>query len=338
MAFLGAIVVFLHLLYGEIILRTRDNHRLPGYTEKYLGRPWKPLVSIIEILGSFGALLVYIILGGQFLFLVFQSFFGGSYPLYVFLFWFIFSFVIFRGLKLIGPLELLLDGLLIAVLLSVVFIGLPSFNLGNLTPVSWADFFLPYGIFLFAISGAIAIPEMKDELGSNRRLLRSAIIMGTLLSVGISALFGGVIAGITGGDTTVDALGGLQKVLGGGIVKFVAFFGFLSIATSFSVLGVYLKDVFALDFNINKGTAGLLVVLIPVVAFGLGLQSFVKIIGFLGSVTVALSSIAIIFIFIAAKKKGDLEPEYQIAPRRLLLIGLVILFAIGFIHQLIFNL
>ena len=34
---LGGITILFELLYGEVILRTREKHRLPGYAEKYLG-------------------------------------------------------------------------------------------------------------------------------------------------------------------------------------------------------------------------------------------------------------------------------------------------------------
>ena len=68
---LGALVLFLHLCLGEVVLRTKEKHRLVGYTEKYLGKKAKILVTISVIIGTVGALLVYIILGGDFLKIIF---------------------------------------------------------------------------------------------------------------------------------------------------------------------------------------------------------------------------------------------------------------------------
>jgi len=35
---LGVAVIVLHLLYGEVLLRTKEKHRIIGFTEKYLGK------------------------------------------------------------------------------------------------------------------------------------------------------------------------------------------------------------------------------------------------------------------------------------------------------------
>ena len=337
--FLGAAVLLLNLMYGEVTLRTNGSHRLPGYVVKYLGRFWRPAVIFSEVVGISGALLLYLILGGQFLALIFQSLWGGSYSLYVFIFWFILSLGIIRGLKLMGPVELLLDAVLLGVLLLIVFRGIPFFNVENFSAVNWANYFLPYGIILFAISGGVAIPEMKEQFGvSQKKLLKAAIISGTLLSVLIAAIFGSVVAGITGAATSADALGGLKAVFGSNFIKLMALFGFSVIATSFLVLGVYLKEVFQFDFKIGKNIAALLAVLIPIFSFALGIQSFTKVIGFLGSVTVPLSSLIVVLVFKAAKRKGDREPEYNLAVSRPLLGGLIILFLMGFLHQIILSL
>ena len=70
---LGAAALFLHLFFGEIVLRTKKKHRLIGYTEKYLGGRAKILVSFSTIIGTIGALLAYIILGGNFLKIIFPA-------------------------------------------------------------------------------------------------------------------------------------------------------------------------------------------------------------------------------------------------------------------------
>ncbi|RJQ14526.1 hypothetical protein C4553_00415 [Candidatus Parcubacteria bacterium] len=334
----GFIITVLQLMYGEVILRTKENHRLPGYTKKYLGPVWEKIVLMVEILGSYGGLLVYLILGGNFLFLVLGPLIGGSFGLYVFLFWIVFSLWVIRGLKLVANIELALDGLLILILLGIVIFGLPKFSLDNLNALSLREFLLPYGVILFALSGAIAIPEMKDELAHKKQLLKHAIILGTVLAMIISLAFGLAVAGVSGSETTPDALSGLRNFFGAGFVQWVALFGLLAIATSFLVAGVYLKDLLHFDLNFDKKLAGLLVVIVPMIAFGLNIGSFVGIIGFLGAVTVALSSIIIIFIFKTAKNKGDREPEYSIRVPMPFIIFLTTLFLLGFLNQIFFNL
>ena len=64
---LGAIIILTHLIFGEAILRTKGQHRLVGYAERYLGFPGKVLATLVFFFGLYGALLAYMVLGGEFL-------------------------------------------------------------------------------------------------------------------------------------------------------------------------------------------------------------------------------------------------------------------------------
>ena len=68
---LGGVALFLHLAFGEIVLRTKEKHRLIGYAQKYLGKKAKILITFSTLFGTIGALLAYIILGGDFLKIIF---------------------------------------------------------------------------------------------------------------------------------------------------------------------------------------------------------------------------------------------------------------------------
>ena len=47
---LGFITILIHLLYGEIVLRTEAKHRLVGYAEKYLGQGAKSFLTLSLII------------------------------------------------------------------------------------------------------------------------------------------------------------------------------------------------------------------------------------------------------------------------------------------------
>jgi len=103
---LGAVALVLHLFFGEIILRTKQKHRLIGYTEKYLGKKAKLLVSFSIIFGTIGSLLAYIILNNNFLEIILPS---SLNHLYVgLILWAILSFFVFSGIKLISQVQLLM--------------------------------------------------------------------------------------------------------------------------------------------------------------------------------------------------------------------------------------
>jgi len=76
---LGGVVLLLHLFFGEIVLRTQGKHRLIGYAQRYLANPGKILITCSTILGISGTLLAYVILGGNFLKIIFSSFLSWSF-------------------------------------------------------------------------------------------------------------------------------------------------------------------------------------------------------------------------------------------------------------------
>lgn len=79
-AIIGAALAFfaalsIHLVYGEVVVNTREKHRLPGYAKLYLGTLVGNLSKLASILGFNAVLLIYGALGGFFLSLIF----GGEY-------------------------------------------------------------------------------------------------------------------------------------------------------------------------------------------------------------------------------------------------------------------
>src|SRR3990167_7065218 len=95
--FLGLIIVLMNLYVGEITLRTKGTHQLPGYVEKYLGKKGKFFMMISLMITVYGALTGYIIGEG----VAWAAILNIS-PLYPMLIFFaLMAIIVFRGLKLI---------------------------------------------------------------------------------------------------------------------------------------------------------------------------------------------------------------------------------------------
>ena len=75
---LGALVILIHSFFGELALKTPDFKRLPGFAKIYLGNWGEKIALISTILGIFGAILAYLIVGGEFLTELFLPIFGGN--------------------------------------------------------------------------------------------------------------------------------------------------------------------------------------------------------------------------------------------------------------------
>jgi len=336
LALLGGAVILVHLFYGEIILRTNQEHRLIGYAAKYLGSRAKKIAMLTVLFEYYGSLLAYIIIGGNFLMILLGRFFGGNEVFWATLFFVAGAGLIFCGLRTIVKNELLLTGLLLLSLAAVLFSGLPQIDFSNLKTINFNKFFLPYGVILFSLAGSAAIPEVRKVMTGQERGMKKVIFLGTLIPIVLYLFFALVIVGITGLGTTEEAINGLIPYLGNWIVSVGAIFGILAVFTSFLVLGVGLQEIFHDDYRIKKRAAFCLALLVPFLAYLFGFKSFIFIIGLIGALASGIDGILTILIYFKANKAGDRQPEYQIKSGVFWGWLLILIFSLGFIYQFVY--
>jgi len=334
---LGGAVLLIHLFFGEIILRTKGKQRLIGYSQKYLGRWGKLLITIAVILGVTGALLAYLILAGDFLEILFSQYTDLTSFNFSLIFGVVLSCFIFRGIKLIAPTELFTNLLFFLVIFIIFSLCLPKINFSNLPLFNLPDIFLPYGVILFSLIGWSAIPEIVEILKTAGRLksLKKIIISGTVIVIVFYVLFTMGIIGITGGKTSTDTLSGLIPLLGGKIIFLGALAGLITLADSFLILGLYLRNTFIYDLKFSKNLAFLIACGLPIILFLIGFRSFIGIIGFVGTVLGVIEGIIIVLIFKKAKTMSDRQPEYSLKIPSILLYFLIAIFILGAVSQLL---
>jgi len=335
---LGGVVVLFELLYGEAILRTKEKHRLPGYAYKYLGNWAKNLALFSSGLGLIMAILAYIIVGGNFLSSILIPILGGSSLLYIYIFFALGALLIFFGVKSIARVESILLVFFLAILVLVFYKGAPLINPSYLFIFDAKYLFLPYGAILFSLVGTSIIPEIREYLIEKPKDLRKVIILATLFAALISLLFTILILGVTGSETTSEAIAGLKNYFGNGIVVLVLLFGILATFTSFLTCGLTLKKILWYDFKINKHISWAIACFSPLALFLLGLTDFIKIISLSGGTLLAISAILMILIYLKAKTKGDLEPAYSLNISKFFVYSLIIFFVIGAVAELIYSL
>lgn len=333
---LAIIMTLLHLFYGEIISRTREKHRLVGYANHYLGRQWKNLVSISVMVGSYGSLLIYIIVGGGFLYLMLSSFISVS-PIILNLFFFLIgALVVYFGLRLISGLDLLMGLFLILIVFLILYFGFNQIDVDNLKTISWHKIFIPYGVILYSLAGISAIPEIREIFSeNNRKFYKKAIIVGTLVPAVLYLVFMTTVIGLTGINTSEEAITGLTKILGEKVVFMGALFGFLATLTSFFVVGLSLKKTFWYDFKINKNLSWFLVCIVPIILLILGVYNFVSVIIILGALMGGIEGTAIVLIYNRAKKSGNQVSDYNLKEPAILRYIMILIFVLGFIYTVL---
>ncbi len=333
--FLGSVMIVVHLMYGEVILRTLGSHRFVGFVEVYCGKNIKKLAVFTSTFGFWAALVAYIILGGRFLFLLLTPLFGGSEFNYQILFFVILGALIYKGIKLVTKIELILTVVLTLFIVVLILGGLPKVNLGQAPFTNFSNFFLPYGVILFALSGAPAIPEIRDILKGNFGQMKKIIIVGGLLTIILTLVFALVTIGITG-NVSEDAISSLAGVLGNWVIIVGSLMGFLAVATSFLVLGLNLEEQFLYDLHRSRVLSFFLALGAPLLIFLFLTRDFIRVIGFAGAVFTALDTALLVMIWLRARARGKRTPEYSLKIGRWFGWILIVLFIFGAIYE-IFN-
>lgn len=283
---LGALAIGVHLIFAHICLATPTKHRFPGYVYRHLGRKWGHLALFSNVLGLFGAQLAYLLVGGGFLYKFFNPYLGGKEFWYIFAFFAIGSFLIFKGAKSVSLSEFFINLFFFGLLFYFFVHFHPKINFSNFLYTNLSKFFYPYGVVLFSLWGSAIIPEIKELLQGDQKTLKRVIISGIILSIVVYLLFVILIFGVTGKVTTKDALSGLIEVFGPKVVHLAYVFGIITCFTSYLALGLTLKKIFWLDAKLPKNFSFWLAVLIPFLFYLLGLKNFVIVISLVGAISI----------------------------------------------------
>jgi len=319
-----SIVIWLDLIYGEVVLASKKNNRLPGHVKEYLGEKWKKISFGVILVGLNGALLSYLIIGGEFLNSFFGPFLGGNSLLYSLLFFIVGAYLIFKGIKSIAGVEIFLLFVLL-VILAVLFVKTFSFvDFNKFDDFDLDYLFFPYGVVLFSLWGATLIPEIKEIVNGSRPVLRKVIVSGVIISGLIYLLFIFIVLGASRPVVSEEAFSGMGLALGNNIIKLGFIFGVVTCFTSFITLGLTLKKVFWCDFGFSKNIAWILTCFPALILFLLGLRQFIKIISFTGSVALGMEGMIIVFLyqkFLKEKFAKSLNPIFYF-PIGIFILGL----------------
>lgn len=328
--FLALVYLYLHLLFSEIILRTKEKRRLPGFAQKYLGNFAKKVLFFSSVVGISLTLICYIIAGGNFLSILTKL------PIFLsaFILWAFFSIAIALGLKTISQIEFFMMILFSLAIFFIFFGALPKIKLENLAGFYPKNLLLPFGVILFSMAGTAGIPTIREILSGKEKKLKKAIIWGTLIPAFFYAIFAFSVVGVSGKATSQEAIEGLVSRLGKGIIFLGAIFGIMTITTSYLSLGIYLSDILFYDFKVRKFIGLAYVTSVGALGIVLGKDYLIPLMGLSGTVLSAFEAIILILIAKKAKIKGEREPEYQIPTPNCLFFFLIFIFFVGFVYQI----
>lgn len=326
---LGAVMIFVNLALGEITLRTKGKHQLSGYAEKYLGKWGKRIMFFAMIFGVYSALLAYLIGEGESLSRILP---GNINPIFLgIIFWLIMTLLLREGLKGLKKIETWGVIAIITIVIGIFIRLLPQIEPSNLMTSNSAYFTLPIGVVMFALLGFTSIPELRQEIKGKEKLLKRAIIIGSLIPIILYILFTSVFVGILGNEVTEVATLSFGPI--------ITILGIFTMLTSYFVLSFSLRDTFKFDIKSSKKINFIFTSLIPLLIYIIIAQykviSFASILGIGGVISGGITGIMILLINKKAKtnKRNKNDPEIQIPINWLIIIILSIIFIAGIVLQ-----
>jgi len=298
--FFSSVYIFIYLLYADLILRTEGEHRFVGYARMYLGNIGFWISLLIGLVQLFFVLTIYLILAPSFSGL----FIGDDYIYQLLAFWLLGSLAILFNTRRIALLEFLIVAGITAIIFSIF-----GFGLGGLSETFYSYWnkldlskFLVAGPILFALSGALAVPELIAyfrESGAPASFIKKSLIVGSVLPAVAYLAF---VLGVLGlsGMVSEDAVSGLVSQVPVVVLVLSGILGFLSLISSYIVVGLNARRILEYDLLLPGWVSRASVIAIPIIFYLSGFQNFITAVTFVGSIFLPLESIFIIFMWLKA--------------------------------------
>ena len=325
---LTALIAITNLIFCQISLKTPDHQRFPGFVGHYLGK-WPEVFTMISVIfGTIGVLLVYLLIGGQFLTSVFQPLFHGNVLTYVLIYFFVVSVIVYFDIKVVAKAEFWIVTLLFLFLFVIFIEGFSQIKFSNIFTTNYSlqttNFFLPYGPLLFALWGIGLIPEIEEMLVGQKKKLKFIITISTIMVSAFYLLFTFLILGITGKQTDQTALVGLKNFLPNILVLVSILIGALATFTAFITQGIILKKTLMFDLKIKHWQAFVMTCCPPLIFYLIGIKSFIPLLSFIGGVLLGIDGILIALMY---KKIGG---------KNIIVYPLFLVFLVGVIYEIIY--
>lgn len=286
--FLGLSIFMLtiHYLYAKTIFQTKDISLLESVQEN-LGRKYFWLAFISIIFGLIFTLLVYLILAGKFLKLIFPEV---DFNLAVLIFWIWASSSLVWG-KFLSRYEVIGTFLMIAIILFVFLSGAASLSFKNISAYNLDFIFLPFGVILFSFAGWTAVGPMV-RYQKDYKINLKPFLLATVVVAILYLLF---ILGIVNSTNiiTEDSVSGLIYWSYWKIIL-IALFGLFAVWTSYLPIALEIKNSFSK--KLSPFLSLVLIIFLPIILFGLGFQSFLEVISLAGGLFLALQYFLILLL------------------------------------------
>jgi tyrosine-specific transport protein len=323
--FLTLIFLILHLIFGEILLQTKEKHNLPGLVEIYIHPKFKHLVWFFDYFGMLGTFLIYFIVLAQFWLLIINI-----NPLFIKLIFALFNlYFIFKNLNIFIKMESILTILIFITFFSLISFMIPKINLENINLAFKNNLepFLSYGVILFAISGLSSLPLVLDLIGRDKNKYFKVNFYALLTIFLFYIIYTFVTIGFIGEKISEESLKSLSPFLPKWFLIIAVILVTLNI--TFVDMAFYLKRGLIYDYKLSPNLANIILFfsILPLVFFEP--FSLIKLISLVSEIFLGFNMLIICLIYLKLKDKIYFKFSNY------LIWSLILIFLFGIIYGLL---
>lgn len=292
-------------MYADLALAKKGHARFLHIIGDAFG-PLGKLLAALSFFGTlWGAMIAYLIVGGEFLSYVLKSWISLSSSALSVLFGVFCMLLLLGGPLVVRNVQKYLVPFFFLIV-GVLCVGaLPMVNFAHLSFVSWSGWVLPLGVILFSLSAISAVPEMRNALHGNGRRLHRAIFWGMCLVALVYALFTAVVVGITGSGTPSQAIAAFAGVAPW-MVLLGSILGFTTVTTAYVHVGSALINTLLYDFRVRYLSAWMLIGGVPLLAILFGVRDVIGVLNYAGGVLSSLMGILVLLAYEKARRMHQL--------------------------------
>lgn len=316
--FLCVMVCLLHLIFGEIILKTKDEMKLPGYAGKYLGKMSKKFLNFVSIFSIAFSLLIYIVLADKFIKIILGNNLLVFQPYLFILIWLVLNVFLLFKLSDTSRINFVLTivevGLMVT--LAVLCFGKINFSGVDYVNLSFSPvWYSSYGVIFFAIDGLVAMPMMFMFLKhkkASKSVYKKSVIWSFVFVFLVFFAFMNSVSLLSSRGTSIDAINGLVPFLGRNITILGSIAGLFAVLTSYIVIVNYFKDMLRCDVGYSKRWSILLSMFLPLGFLLLGAKKLDDIMSLAGGIIGGMIAVIVLLIYQQVKNKNKQSAPYNL--------------------------
>ncbi len=326
-AFVSAVTL---RLYADLVNVRQDKARYIKVVGRELGSLGTLIAAIVYLASKYGALIAICLFGGQFLRSLLFSIFPLTPLVATISFFVIACFATIGGTLAVNRLRIWVIPTFFSLIALLSVISINLIQVDNFLYGLSLDVGSSIGVMMFAFFALAALPEMHEGLGKRTELLGKGVWWGTAVVTLVYIIFVTIIIGVTGGQTTENAILGLRNVFGFWPYILASAIAFVVSLSAYMNLASAMTNLYVQDLRWRFIPSWLSTAVVPFLWIMFGTASGTSVINITGGVLGSLAYIMMLIAYERARLSAELPknslkvPQWVVAMAFVIFVGVIL--------------